>query len=492
MIRTLCWLGVASALDNGVGLTPPMGFNTYQSPWPFQGGFAMTIADALTKHGLKDLGFVYVNSDAGWQPKTPGRNASGAPVPDAECPMPSTCQQLEAKGFKMGLYSALSSVQCGGAPGGLYHEDVDAATYANWGLSYLKYDNCAEYALEPNARNSPMRDALNRTKRPILYSTEPFHLTPNPQAHIANLWRTTTDISDDVSKVRVNIDLNDKWAEFAGPGAFNDPDMLQCGKGKSTVNQHRSNFITWAIAKSPLLLSANLTDLAARFPTVLSLIKTKGIIDINQCPDGIQARKLLVDDEPVGKMVGVESCATPDMMAMAAATNAAVTTIKSGSKDRSNDGSRDGSVYSSMAEVSAAKQQWQAVPIVSTVDTTSSAVGTSDAAQGATSGVVQLKHGFYSNRCLSLQPPNQIVVSGFPVFQLVQICTCTDLFLSLYNLQLDQTTLGTTVSLVLSTCHLERNNRQYSPPFRHPTRPHPRPIWSALWQAVLAPCNSSR
>ena len=220
------------ALDNGVGLAPPMGFNTYQSPWSFQGGDALTIADALEALGLKDLGFVYVNSDAGWQvPKKAGRNASGYPVPEAGCPMPATAQQLRKRGFRMGLYSALSSVQCGIAPGGLYHEDLDASAYASWGLEYLKYDNCAEYALEPNARSSPMRDALNRSTtsaRPILFSTEPFHLVPNPQAHISNLWRTTTDVSATTSKVRVNIDLNDKWAEFAGPGGFNDPGVCVC------------------------------------------------------------------------------------------------------------------------------------------------------------------------------------------------------------------------------------------------------------------------
>ena len=203
-------LAAARGLDNGVGLTPAMGVNTYQSPWPFQGGFAPAIADALTALGMKDKGYVYVNSDAGWQPKSPGRDSSGAPVPDQGCPMPETATALAAKGFRMGLYSALSSVQCGGAPGGLYHEDLDAAAYKEWGLKYLKYDNCAEYALEPNARSSPMRDALNRTGTPILFSIEPFDLTPNPQAHIANLWRTTTDVSASTEKVRVNADLNDK------------------------------------------------------------------------------------------------------------------------------------------------------------------------------------------------------------------------------------------------------------------------------------------
>ena len=158
-----------------------------------------------------------------------------------------------------------------------------------------------------------MRDALNRTGRPILFSTEPFDLTPNPQAHIANLWRTTTDVADTVSKVRVNIDLNDKWAEFAGPGGFNDPgrllsrsfaqirthlfthfskpnklpDMLQCGKGSSTVNQWRSNFITWAIAKAPLLLSANISKLAQEFPTLLELLADPRVLAINQDSLGV-------------------------------------------------------------------------------------------------------------------------------------------------------------------------------------------------------------
>ena len=424
-----------AALDNGVGITvrpqtlrprapahappltastrrqPPMGFNTYQSPYAagLDNEWYAPIAEQLTQTGLQALGFRYVNSDAGWQPNKHGRNASGSPVAQPGADMATVAAALRAKGFSLGLYSSLSSVQCGMAPGGLYHEDLDAASYAEWNLSYLKYDNCAEYALEPNARSAPMRDALNRTNHAILFSTEPFDLTPNPQAHIANLWRTTTDVSDDVAKVRINIDLNDKWAEFAGPGGFNDPDMLQCGKGKSTLNQHRTNYILWAIAKAPLLLSTNLTALAKSFPTLLQLLTTKGVAEINQDAAGIQARKLTVDGAPVGKPVGVETCAAPDLVAVAAA----------------------GGDFGSMAEVAAAKQRWEAVPVLD-----------------GTAGVVQLRNVFYSGkpgegqqgRCLALQPPNKIA---------------------------------------------------YSPPFRHPSRPNPRPVWSADWQAVLLPCNAS-
>ena len=184
-LALLALLAVARALDNGVGLAPPMGFNTYQSPWSFQGGDALLIASALEATGLQAAGFTFVNSDCGWQGKKPGRDAAGTPV--ASMPnISGMAATLRARGFGMGLYSALSSVQCGGAPGGLFHEDLDAGAYASWGVAYVKYDNCAEYALEPNARSSPMRDALNRTGRRIVFSTEPFDLTPNPQAHIAN------------------------------------------------------------------------------------------------------------------------------------------------------------------------------------------------------------------------------------------------------------------------------------------------------------------
>jgi alpha-galactosidase len=127
-------------LDNAVCLTPPLGFNTYQSPWSFQGGDALTIAAALEASGLKSAGYTYVNSDCGWQSnqKGGGRDAAGRPV-SGMGNITAVAAALHERGFSMGLYSALSSVQCGGAPGGLYHEEMDADAYAEWGLDYLKY-----------------------------------------------------------------------------------------------------------------------------------------------------------------------------------------------------------------------------------------------------------------------------------------------------------------------------------------------------------------
>ena len=116
----------------------------------------------------------------------------------------------------------------------------------------------------------------------------------------------------------MNIDLNDKWAEFAGPGGFNDPDMLQVGKGRSSVNEWRTNFVLWAIANAPLLLLTNLSALAIEHPSLVKLLTLKEVLAINQDAAGIQARKLVVDGRPVGKLVGVEPCAAPDQVELAA------------------------------------------------------------------------------------------------------------------------------------------------------------------------------
>ena len=174
-------------------------------------------------------------------------------------------------------------------------------------------------------------------------------------------------------------------APTAAPDAADVFAVLQCGKGKTTTeNQHRSNFITWAIAKAPLLLSTNLTAMAIQYPRLLKLIANPEIVAINQDSEGIQARKLLVSDAPVGKPVGVESCAAPDAIAMAATA----------------DGADRPAVYGSAAEVLAAKQRWTAVPLISS--------NQGGPRVGVTQGAVQLRHGFYNNRCLALQPPNRI------------------------------------------------------------------------------------
>lgn len=124
---------------------------------------------------------------------------------------------LHAKGFKFGIYSAASSVVCSGNAGSLYHEQVDALTFAEWGVDMVKYDNCGEYSLGI-ARFNAFADAVAATGRPMLISTEPFLLTPNPMhASFAHMWRTGNDISADWGTILNRADMNARWAPFGGP-----------------------------------------------------------------------------------------------------------------------------------------------------------------------------------------------------------------------------------------------------------------------------------
>jgi alpha-galactosidase len=199
MLRLLALLGVAAtagALDNGLGRTPQMGWNS----WNCYGGGVTAAdlkatADFFVSSGLRDAGYEFVSSDDGW---SAGRDAQGrifaeaAKFPDG---MAGVADYVHGLGLKFGLYSAASSVVCSGRVGSLYHEQIDAQTFTSWGVDYVKYDNCGEYGLG-NARFVAFADAANATGRSMFISTEPFLLVPNPShATFSNSWRTTNDIN---------------------------------------------------------------------------------------------------------------------------------------------------------------------------------------------------------------------------------------------------------------------------------------------------------
>lgn len=224
-------------------------------------------------------------------------NVTGEIVPDPEftggLSMRDFARALHDQGFKLGLYGAASGVTCGGRPGQLYHEDIDAATYASWGVDYLKSDNCASYALDPSVRFAAMRDALNRTGSRIVLSIEPFAMTPDPEQSykVANLWRVACDIKSDYNTILNRADIADKWAPLAGPGGFNDPDMINVknpapanatGKDKNKpwylpLGENRIYFGLWAIMKAPLLLSSDLPNLK---PEVIAIVNNSDVIAV--------------------------------------------------------------------------------------------------------------------------------------------------------------------------------------------------------------------
>jgi hypothetical protein len=186
-------------------------------------------------------------------------------------------------------------------------EQLDAQTFASWGVDYVKYDNCGEYALG-NSRFFAFADAVNRTGRAMAISTEPFSITPNPlHAQFANLWRTGNDISANYGTIINRADLNDKWAAFTGAGRWADPDMLQVGNGGLSDAECRTNFGLWCVMKSPLIIGANIRSYT---PSQLAIVTNKGVIAVNQDPLGVQARKLAANGTVAPKFVGLAPCAT--------------------------------------------------------------------------------------------------------------------------------------------------------------------------------------
>ncbi|KAK5794682.1 hypothetical protein PVK06_035921 [Gossypium arboreum] len=285
-------------LNNGLALTPQMGWNS----WNF---FACSIsedliketADALVSTGLADLGYVYVNIDDCWSAAT--RNLKGQLVPDPKT-FPSGIKALSdyvhGKGLKLGIYGDAGAFTCQVRPGSLFHETGDAQLFADWGVDYLKYDNCFNLGIDPKKRYPPMRDALNATGRTIFYSICEWGVEdPALWARgVGNSWRTTDDINDTWASMTTIADINDKWASHAGPGGWNDPDMLEVGNGGMTYQEYRAHFSIWALMKAPLLIGCDVRNMTAE---TLEILSNKEVISVNQDSLGVQGRKVYVSGE---------------------------------------------------------------------------------------------------------------------------------------------------------------------------------------------------
>ncbi|CAI5479684.1 unnamed protein product [Closterium sp. Yama58-4] len=176
-------------------------------------------------------------------------------------------------------------------PGSLWHETVDAATFAEWGVDYLKYDNCYNDGSPSIKRYTIMRNALEATGRDIFFSMCDWGQDlPALWAYgVADTWRTTRDIEDTWSSMMRIADINNKWAKYAKPGGWNDPDMLQVGNGGMRQSEYRVHFSLWAIMKAPLLI---VCDLSAASNETMSILSNNEVIAVNQDSLGVQARKV--------------------------------------------------------------------------------------------------------------------------------------------------------------------------------------------------------
>ena len=283
---------IFNCLNNGLGLTPQMGWNSWNK-------FACRITekiiintiDALVSKGFVKAGYNYINLDDCWQKS---RYKNGTIIPDYAA-FPKGIKYLSdyahSKGLKFGLYSDAGFKTCERRPGSLGYEEIDADTYAKWGVDYLKYDNCYNNGTKSLIRYERMRDALNKTGRQIFFSICSWgrEKVSTWGKDYGNSWRTTRDIKDNWKSMIRIIDLNNKWYKFAGPGGWNDPDMLEVGNGGMTIDEYKVHFGLWAISKAPLLIGCDVTRITQ---DIVDILTNPEVISINQDILGEQGRKI--------------------------------------------------------------------------------------------------------------------------------------------------------------------------------------------------------
>ena len=302
------WMGIeperVSALDNGVARTPPMGWNSWNKfGCNVSEELIKSMADAMVSSGMKDAGYQYVVIDDCWQV---GRDAQGNIVADPQR-FPSGIKALadyvHSKGLKFGLYSDVGTMTCAKRPGSMGHEYQDAAQYAAWGVDYLKYDWCNVGTTNAQAAYTLMSNALKATGRPIVFSMCEWG-TAKPwlwAKDIGNLWRTTGDIKDCWSckgewdnGFLTNLDLQIGLESFAGPGHWNDPDMLEVGNGGMTTTEYRSHFSLWALLAAPLIAG---NDLRTMTPEIRDILTAPEVIAVNQDALGKQGARVWKDGD---------------------------------------------------------------------------------------------------------------------------------------------------------------------------------------------------
>ncbi|CAA7399095.1 unnamed protein product [Spirodela intermedia] len=284
-------------LANGLGNTPPMGWNSWNH---FHCIINETViretADALVSTGLSKLGYHYVNIDDCWAELN--RDAEGNLVPRKSTfpsGMKALADYVHSKGLKLGIYSDAGYLTCSKTmPGSLGYEQKDADAFAAWGIDYLKYDNCNNGGSRPTVRYPVMTRALMNAGRPIFFSLcEWGDLHPALWGfRIGNSWRTTNDINDSWESMVSRADENEVYADYARPGGWNDPDMLEVGNGGMTKGEYIVHFSLWAISKAPLLIGCDVRNITGETMEILS---NEEVIAINQDPLGVQAKKVRME-----------------------------------------------------------------------------------------------------------------------------------------------------------------------------------------------------
>lgn len=297
--------------QNQLVLTPTMGWNSW-NVWGLEvdDQKVRAAADSFVKSGLADYGYSYINIDDGWEA---GRAADGEILTNKKFPdMHALTSYVHSLGLKVGIYSSPGPKTCGNYEGSWQHEYQDAKTYAKWGVDFLKYDWCSYGNIAPNGSLTElqkpyilMREALDASGRDIVYSLCQYGMGDvfNWGKKVGgNLWRTTGDINDSWGSMsRIGFAHSEK-AHGAGPGGWNDPDMLVVGRlgwgnprpTRLTPNEQITHMSLWALLAAPFLIGCDLTKLD---PFTKALLTNHDVIEVDQDPRGRAATRRRKDGD---------------------------------------------------------------------------------------------------------------------------------------------------------------------------------------------------
>ena len=282
VLLAITFFGATAQKYDQLAKTPPMGWNSWNKfACNVSEKLIMQMADEMVSSGMQDAGYQYIVIDDCWQVD---RDENGEIVVDKDRfphGMKYVADYVHSKGLKFGIYSCAGSKTCAGRPGGRGHEFQDARTYASYGVDYLKYDWCNTTTQEAKSSYSTMRDGLFAAKRPIVFSLCEWG-TAKPwewAKEVGHLWRTTGDIVDRWDSMIDILDKEKDLAKYAGPGYWNDPDMLEVGNGGMTTEEYRTHFSLWRMLAAPLMAG---NDLGNMSPETADILKNAEVIALDQ------------------------------------------------------------------------------------------------------------------------------------------------------------------------------------------------------------------
>jgi len=286
------WMGISVAQESVLAQRPPMGWNSWNHfECKVSDAIIRAQADAMVSSGMKAVGYRYVNIDDCWQGNRDpqGRIHANEKFSD----MKALADYVHSKGLKLGIYSSPGPKTCAGYEGSYGHEEQDAQTYSSWGIDFLKYDLCSlEGKGDQIAAYRKMGEALKKAGRPVVYSLCQYGMEGVwswGKSVGGNLWRTTDDIRDNYYIMAVFGFGQSGLEKFAGPGHWNDPDMLEIGNGGMDQDEYRTHMSLWCILAAPLIAGNDLTKMT---PATLAILTNPEVVAVDQDPGGVQGHRV--------------------------------------------------------------------------------------------------------------------------------------------------------------------------------------------------------